>query len=187
MNWIKRAREVRAVSQRNLAKRSGISFRTMQLLESGRWDPKISTLRRVVEALGYPAEIVEDRLRQITESDPDSVPIFTERLSREEDAWKIWLFNFVDRLRAKPEARLIDGPPSPSASERIRALTAATVESLCREIGRTPPDWCRGVPSLKEPWFPAEIENLKASALVESPIDFRKRNIFVLGNFLERA
>jgi hypothetical protein len=31
------------------------------------------------------------------------------------------------------------------------------------------------------------VENLKASALVESPVHYRKRKIFVLANFLERA
>lgn len=187
MDWVKKAREGHGLSQRNLAKRAGVSFRTVQLLESGQWDPKLSTLRGVARALGYPEDVVEDRLARLAEEDPDSVPIFTERLSREEHAWKIWLFNFVDRFRAKPEARLIDGPPSSAASEKIRALTASTVETLCRERAWAPPDWCRGVPSLKEPWFPSEIENLKASALMESPADFRKRNIFVLGNFLERA
>jgi hypothetical protein len=43
------------------------------------------------------------------------------------------------------------------------------------------------VEALDSPWFVAGIENLKASALVESPVRFRKRNIFVLANFLERA
>jgi hypothetical protein len=31
------------------------------------------------------------------------------------------------------------------------------------------------------------VENLKAMALVESPAWFRRRNVFVLGNFLNRA
>jgi hypothetical protein len=31
------------------------------------------------------------------------------------------------------------------------------------------------------------VESLKATALVESPAPFRKRNIFVLGNFLSRV
>ncbi|NCO37375.1 MAG: hypothetical protein COZ06_23865 [Armatimonadetes bacterium CG_4_10_14_3_um_filter_66_18] len=43
------------------------------------------------------------------------------------------------------------------------------------------------LPPLPEPWFVSGIENLKATALVESPTHFRKRRIFVLGNFLERA
>ena len=30
-------------------------------------------------------------------------------------------------------------------------------------------------------------ENLKASALVESPVPFRSRNVFVFANFLDRV
>lgn len=41
--------------------------------------------------------------------------------------------------------------------------------------------------TLPEPWFVAGVENLKATALVESPLPFRRNNIFVLGNFLSRA
>jgi hypothetical protein len=40
---------------------------------------------------------------------------------------------------------------------------------------------------LPAPWFVAGVENLKASALVESPVQFRRNNVFVLGNFLARA
>jgi hypothetical protein len=40
---------------------------------------------------------------------------------------------------------------------------------------------------LPRPWFVAGVENLKATALVESPLPFRRNNVFVLGNFLSRA
>jgi hypothetical protein len=41
--------------------------------------------------------------------------------------------------------------------------------------------------ALSEPWFVSGMENLKASALLESPLPFRRNNVFVLGNFLSRA
>jgi hypothetical protein len=43
------------------------------------------------------------------------------------------------------------------------------------------------VPGLEEPWFVTGIENLKAMAIVESPVFFRRRLIFVLENFLSRV
>lgn len=190
MEWVRKAREHRGLSQRNLASRAGVSFRTLQLLESGRWDPKLSTLKRVVTALGYPENAVEGHFERLAKRDVDSVAVWTERLAgcpEDEDSWKIHFFNFVDRFRSRPEKGLIDEPPSSAASNRIRALAASAVEALCHAQGWIPPDWCRGVPPIKAPWFPSGIENLKASALVESPADFRKRNIFVLENFLERA
>lgn len=187
MNDLRKIREARGLSQREAAKRAGVSFRTIQLIESGGWDPKISTLQKVLVSLGYPEGVIESRLKHLTAQNPDSVPIFTGSLRTGEESWKILLFNFVDRFRAARDRTLIDEPPAPTAPPEIRALTASTVESLCREQGMTPPDWCLGVAPLKTPWFPSGIENLKASALVESPAEFRRRNIFVLGNFLERA
>jgi len=187
MDWLRKAREDRGISQRNLALLAGVSYRTLQLAESGQWDPKISTLQSIVSALGYAPDFVERHLRDLAAENPDSIRCVTDRIAQDEASWKVWLFNFVDRFNAEPQKELIDTPPCPAASERIRALAASTVEALCRKQGWTPPDWCLGIPALREPWFPSETESLKASALIESPVDFRRRNIFVLGNFLERA
>src|SRR5262245_9962505 len=124
MKAIRSARESRKISQRAMAKRAGVSFRTLQLLESGGWDPKISTLQKVLRSLGYPEGIVETRFERLASQDPDSVPVFTEAAALEEDSWKIHLFNFVDRFRSHPDQKLIEEPPSSAVPEKIRALTA---------------------------------------------------------------
>ena len=69
----------------------------------------------------------------------------------------------------------------------MRALIASTVETLCADLSLEAPEWCRGVSRLDRPWFVSGVENLKASALVESPSRYRMRNVFVLANFLERV
>jgi hypothetical protein len=92
----------------------------------------------------------------------------------------------VDAFRAHPSVELLD-PPAAELDDRLQALCASTVEALCAEKGLRAPAWCAGVPPLEHPWFVAGIENLKAIVLVESPAWFRARNVFVLGNFLERA
>jgi hypothetical protein len=43
------------------------------------------------------------------------------------------------------------------------------------------------VPTCKDPWFVSGMENINAIALVESPLQFRIRKIFVLENFLIRV
>ena len=106
------------------------------------------------------------------------------------------LGDFIDdfRLRAKsreekmgmvqdePERLGWDRPPD------IRAYLAAVTETLCREAGLTPPDWTQKPDYfLKEPWFAGHLENLKAILLVESPIPFRRRNLFVSANALSRV
>jgi len=111
----------------------------------------------------------------------------TSRGIRESGAWKVRLFNFVDAFRRNPRAGLAEDAPVPGTDAGTLALLASTVERLCAQARVPIPWWCAGVPALPEPWFVAGIESLKASALVESPPEFRKRNIFVLGNFLDRV
>lgn len=188
MKSLKSSRERSGLSQRKLAALARISYKTVQLLESGRHDPKISTLKNIARALGYPPRTVNHRIESLWKSPNDSVEMVSERILTEGDAsWKIWLFNFVDAFRSTQDRSLINRPPAPETPARIKALLASTVETLCAKFQIPTPDWCRSVPRLEEPWFVAEIENLKPLALVESPVHFRKRNIFVLNNFLERV
>lgn len=164
-----------------------VSFRSVQLIESGQHDPQISTLQKIAAALGYPPRFFMRHLKSLLERPVDSVAVISERIAVEgEEAWKIYLFNFVDAFRHLREGRLHEEPPDRDLSPKIRALLASTVETLCDETGLAPPEWCEAIPTLPDPWFVSGMENLKAMALLESPVHFRKRNVFVLGNFLER-
>ena len=175
------------VSQRAMANLAGLSFRTIQLLESGAHDPKVSTLKNIAKAFGYPSHIVERNLEMIFTQPVDSIFMISERIKEEgEKSWKIWLFNFVDAFRQKKDRSYIVVPPVEGLSLKIMALISSTVETMCEELSVTKPMWCGNIPALSEPWFVSEIENLKASSLAESPIHFRKRNIFVLESFLSR-
>jgi hypothetical protein len=108
-------------------------------------------------------------------------------LDEGEESWKGWLFEFVDDFRKEPSRAMMAEAPPVGLPDRLRCLLASTVEALCAQQGWHPPAWCATVTALATPWFVAGVENLKASALVESPAMFRKRNLFVLGNFLSRA
>lgn len=184
---IKDIREQKKLSQRSLATLAGLSYKTIQLLESGKHDPQISTLSRVAKSLGYPPHIIERHLQMIFESPPDSVPMISERIATDgDDSFKIWLFEFVDAFRSKKDPATIANPPSLAVSDRMKALIAGTVETLCDELHLQIPEWCKAIGPLGNPWFVSGVESLKAMALVESLIHFRKRNIFVLENFLSR-
>ncbi|OGS05313.1 MAG: hypothetical protein A3G41_03545 [Elusimicrobia bacterium RIFCSPLOWO2_12_FULL_59_9] len=186
---LKERRESKGISQRRLASAAGISYKTLQLLESGKHDPRLSTLAKVAGALGLPRPGIEQAIENYLEAaGEDSLrKISLEILKGGEASWKDWLFDFVDAFRRNPNAGLASLPPPPESKPRIHSLLASTVESLCWEQKIPVPGWCACVPALSKPWFVAGIESLKASALVESPAQFRKRNIFVLGNFLRRA
>ncbi len=100
--------------------------------------------------------------------------------------WRIPFMEFVDDLRRSRNHDLIETPFSLS-NERFDSLLASTIEYLCDEIGIETPDWVWGVPSCKAPWFVSGYENLKAIAIAESPVFFRRRKIFVLENFFSRV
>lgn len=170
-----------------MAAKSSLSYRTIQLLESGVHDPKISTLKNIAKAIGYPPDIIDHQLDMIFKQSQDSIFITSSRILTDgEDSWKIWLFNFVDAFRKAKDRAYIETPPVQELSPKLNALIAATVETLCEELKVKPPSWCSAVPTLRSPWFVSGIENLKATSVAESPIHFRKRNIFVLENFLSR-
>lgn len=109
----------------------------------------------------------------------------------------LWrLGDLVDdvRLRAgTPDEKLalLKDPPmwieDPGQAD-CNAYWAAVVETLCREAGLPPPGWTESPRCyLHRPWFAGSMESLKAILLAESPVPFRRRNLFVSANALARA
>jgi len=187
MKALAEARKRQRFSQRALAARARVSFRGLQLMEQDGHDWRSGTVARVAEALNLPGEGVNLTVGRFLQLAPDSIAAATIRMVRDGfDSWKTHLFDFVDAFRAAPSDALLD-PPVGGLDTRLQSLCASTVEALCEEKGLPPPAWCAGIPPLQHPWFVAGIENLKPMALVESPAWFRARNVFVLGNFLNRA
>ena len=109
----------------------------------------------------------------------------------------LWrLGDLLDDFRtraATPEARLalireepvwVDTP----GHENCNAYWAAMAETLCREAGLAPPAWTESPRCfLSRPWFAGGMESLKAVLLAESPVAFRRRNLFVSADALSRA
>lgn len=104
----------------------------------------------------------------------------------EPDHWEIPLMNLVDDYRRGRDLRLFEEPIEKTGT-KFDPLLAATLESLCDETEVEHPDWTGNVEGMKYPWFVSGLENLKAIAIVESPIHFRRRNVFVHENFLFRV
>jgi hypothetical protein len=108
------------------------------------------------------------------------------RIANERKWWAIHLMNFVDDFRRVKDPRAIEEPFRPRG-RKMDALWAATVESLCDELGIEPPSWLEEIPECDGPWFVSGLERLKAITIVQSPLRFRMRKIFVLENFLSRV
>ena len=97
----------------------------------------------------------------------------------------------VRAASADQKLSLVSEPPvwveDPSHAD-CNAYWAAVVETLCREAGVPPPDWTESPRCyLSRPWFAGSMESLKAILIAESPVAFRRRNLFVSANALARA
>jgi hypothetical protein len=109
-----------------------------------------------------------------------------QRIEQDPEYWQIHFANFLDDFRRQKNLRAI-AEPLELNDRKLDALLASTAEALCDEVGVEPPSWLSNVPECEQPYFVGEIERLKAISIVESPLRFRIRNIFVLENFLDRV
>ena len=99
--------------------------------------------------------------------------------------------NFIDEFNSsakKNKLNMIAKRPFRQVKNvRDKAYIAALVEELCFRNGLKIPDWVEDKKYfLKEPFFVGGLESLKSFLLVESPVSFRRRNIFVSENVLTR-
>ena len=108
------------------------------------------------------------------------------RIGSEPEWWKIALMDFVDDFRRHKDPEAVR-EPFEQDDEKMDAVLASVAESICDELKLTVPRWLNEVPACKEPYFVSGLENLKATAIVESPLRFRIRKVFVLENFLYRV
>ena len=109
-----------------------------------------------------------------------------EQINSDPKHWRIYLMDFVDDFRRHKDRRAVVEPFT-LMEGKMDALLASTAESLCDELGMEAPEWLSRVPACREPYFVSGFENLKAISIVESPLRFRIRKIFVLENFLSRV
>lgn len=188
MELIGAVRRRRGVSQRALARRSGLSFRGVQLLETRGHDARLSSLGRVGLGLGLPRTQILRAVANALVEPPDSLFCASVRILEDGEAsWRRHFMDCVDEVRRSRSTAALMTPTSRELPEHLRALAAGIAETLARECGSPAPPWTHSIGPLAHPWFVAGYESLKAAAVVESPVAFRSRNVFVLANFLERA
>lgn len=162
-----------------LSKKTGVARSYLYKVIEGSSSPTLDTFDKIAAALGFDLEIRRQPLE-------DSVEEVSQEVARD-GKWKIHFFNFVDAFRRTKDTALIQKSPSDLLGEKERALLASITFELCLELGIDVPDWAKKKYVLKDPWFVSGMENLKAMAIVESPVSFKRNNIFVLENFLARA
>ena len=104
------------------------------------------------------------------------------------------LANFLDEFYAQPNAQALLPEPKLLAPRlgnpgQVKdAYLAATAEQLACAYGFSVAAWVASEDrKLRCPWFASPLAALRAVLLLESPVAFRSRNLFISGNALTRA
>lgn len=101
----------------------------------------------------------------------------------DEDAARRLVFDFasvVDGAHLSERQGLLAEAPDPTGDPRFDALLAALAEHLSARHGHPSPAWVEGQERfLHEWWFVSGLRSLHASALVQSPISFARRGVFI--------
>jgi hypothetical protein len=108
----------------------------------------------------------------------------------EASAYRV-LMGLLDDYRRTPLAErpaLVAHPPDSCGDRRYDAFLGALVEHVTNADRTVTPAWV-GEPDrfLSRWWFPAGLRSLQAFALVESPISFARRGIFLTRGALDRT
>ena len=116
------------------------------------------------------------------------------QLTTRGDSFDRCLANFLDEFYAAPNAAALAEAPTllaPDLGEigRVQdAYLAATAEALAGSHNFPVPAWtATDARKLHRPWFASHLASLRAVLLLESPVAFRARNLFVSENALARA
>lgn len=111
------------------------------------------------------------------------------------DLWRHVVIQLLDdyesdrRLRgASVAAEMFTEEPDGTGEERLDAALAALAEHLGRRDGWHVPEWAsRPMRTTPRWWFVSELEGMHPRALVESPLSFRKRGVFITDDALVRV
>lgn len=177
--------KIAGISERKLAQRTSLSRSCLRQISESEARTTLTSLVKLADFFGLDVEVA-----LVPRQAPSGISVSGAALNIERDgfnSWKIHLMNFVDEFRRTLDPRLISIPPDKRLDPRLRALFASVVLTLCNECRMLAPSWAQRSHYLDRPWFPAEMESLRASAIQESPYEFRKNNIFVHDNFLSRV
>ena len=193
---IRSSRKRLGLTQAQLAALAETGVRFVNELERGKTTVQLGKTLKVLSVLGV--NLRPERVAASPHAQVDAKADGRPRSLRK--AWKLgqahgntdaFIREFLDEFYSEPdparrEAMLREEPPL-SEDDRANAYFGAVAEHLARMNDLTVPEWA-GHPQrfLKMPFFPAGLESLKATCLMESPTAFRRRLIFVDANPLYR-
>lgn len=138
-----------------------------------------------------------DGVPSITLKDRPATLVETAERIRVGETSSMAIGEFLDAYYAadlsKRQAMYADQPssvdlPDPRKTQVIDAYLSAVAEALAYTDRLDAPQWAYDRRYfLEDPWFASDIQGLRMLLLMESPVFFRRRNLFVSRNALSRA
>lgn len=184
---LREARLAAGFTQRELARRSGVSQPHVSAYETGKRQPTVPTMARLIDATGHGLVL---GLRPRTAGRPMSlaevaVKIAVDPTHARGGRWfwvREFLRGFADDVAGTDErAALMAEPPAGSGATEWDAVLAALAEHLAFHHHLPCPDWTQErARCAQRAWFLSELPTQRAWAVETSPAAFRRRNLFVL-------
>ncbi|MGH9918938.1 MAG: helix-turn-helix transcriptional regulator [Nitrososphaerales archaeon] len=198
---LKEARRRRGLSQRGLARLAGVPQSTISEIESGRRQPTLPLLGRILDRIGRPVEIrlfTEDRfattavVRQAARALGGELPggVADSQAAREDAALRSILDLRDALLREDPERALslVAERPGTCGDRRFDALVAAVVEDACARHRVSPPYWTQEPDRFVRPfWYLSEVEGLHWWEFATAPGAFVRHGVLAAQDELESA
>jgi hypothetical protein len=114
----------------------------------------------------------------------------SRKIIEEPSMHSFYISEFLEDFYSSPleeKSKMLEEEPFDIEEAHLSAYLAAMAEKLSVENKLPVPDWTRKQKYfLREPRFYGG-DKLKATLIIESPVSFRRRNIFVSANALLRA
>ncbi len=171
-------RKIKQLGITAVASHSGLNKSTISRYAHGQRDYSLENFEKVIAAV---EAIEREQMKGLT-----SARHATQRVANGEN-WQIAYFDFVDSFLLAKNYLLVNQRPVDGLDLKSLALICSIVMQLCEENKVPFPEWAKLSLELDEPWFISKYKSLRAICLVQSPLFFKRNNIFVGNDFLKRA
>lgn len=193
---LRRARAERSLTQRELARAAGVPQPTIAEIESGRREPSLSLVSKILESVGLEVRIdlnAVDRYSAVSVAHRARVVIHESQnvgdtIQLDDQLLRIML-SFRDALRKVNRSelhRLTSEPPSLIGDPRWDAFLAAIVEDECASRQTSSPRWVDTPMRVLKPfWYLSANPRLHDWEFETAPAAFVRHGILAAADELE--
>ena len=181
------ARLSAGLTQREVARRSGVSQPHVSAYETGKRQPTVPTMARLIDATGHGLVL---GLRSRAPGRPVSLAEAGAKIAVDPEharggRWfwiREFLRGFVDDVAGTDQRwALIAEPPASTGASEWDAVLAAVAEHLAFHHQLPCPGWSQEPARCAErAWFLSDLPTQRAWAVETSPAAFRRRNLFIV-------